>query len=731
MFLRTVLNRYLCASLLLVAPAHLDPMQEPAAKRLAAIVSVAVEEYAKGIDANGRIIAASELDEAAGFLRDAKEIAQKLDGPTAPAARLVLDSLIAAATRHAMPAELAALNKKFAEALGAEGAIDLPARLPDLLRAKQLFTQNCVACHGVTGAGDGPRAADFKPHPEPIGSAAEMHGVSPAHMYRVISVGVQGTTMSAWSSVLSVDDRWALVAYVNALRATDQSRAHGAGVLHAHCPSCASAAPPQSRSLLWQTEQSDDAIAALIAAGDPLTGISDGASLTGVERADAVAALRATPVLGGFAAPKTAAAATGDSLDTREAARHVVRLIGDALAAARAGRKSDAGDLAFDAYIAFEPLEGPARMRDPGLVAGMERHFADFKGAVKANDLAAAELERNRIEQGMPAILELEIPDSTGWGVFLESLLIILREGFEAILVVGAVVAFLIKTGNRARLRDIWWGVTAGLAASVILAFFLKTALAAVPASQDVIEGVTLLFAVVVLFSVSYWLLSKVEAAQWQKFIREKVNDALSHGGRFALGFVAFLAVFREGAETALFYQALFTRGTHNTMPVAMGLLVGAAALAVIFSLFYRFGVKIPLRPFFAVTSALLYTMAFVFAGKGLKELQEGNIVSQTLIPGFPHIEFFGIYPTVETLTAQGLLLGLLLFALWRTLAPAAADPAGDEDPEFSGEAIPPELAARLIDLQATARRLQDRVDSLEKEIEHDAKTHGHDGPPA
>ena len=720
MLLRMILNRYVTAVLLAATPLSGGP-QEPPAKRLAAIVSVAVAEYSKGIDAEGRIIAASELDEAAGFLRDAKDVAQRLDSPNAASVRLLLDSLAAAAARHAKPAELDALNKKFADALGAAGALDLPTRLPDMVRGKQLFVQFCAACHGATGAGDGARSAEFKPRPEPIGSAAHMHDVSPAHVYRVISVGVQGTMMVAWSSVLSVDDRWALVAFVNALRATDASRARGASVLGAHCASCGSATPPRSKNVAWQAEQSDDAIAAAIAAGDPLTGIADGAKLSDAERSDAVAALRAAPVLTGA---RSAIANSGDSLDTRSVARHVVRLIDDALAAARTGKKSEAGDLAFDAYIAFEPLEGPARMRDPGLVAGMERHFADFKGAVKANDLAAAELQRNRIEQGMPAILELQIPDSTGWGVFLESLLIILREGFETILVVGAVVAFLIKTGNRARLRDIWWGVGGGLVASAVLAFFLRTVLAAVPASQDVIEGFTMMLAVVVLFSVSYWLLSKVEAAQWQKFIRDKVNAALSHGGRFALGFVAFLAVFREGAETALFYQALFTRGSHNAMPVAMGLLVGGAALAVIFSLFYRFGVKIPLRPFFAVTSALLYTMAFIFAGKGLKELQEGNIVSQTLIPGFPHIEFFGIYPTVETLTLQGTLLALLLFALWRTLTPAAVDPR-DEDAEYSGESIPPELAERLTELQATARRLQDRVDSLEKEIEHDSKAHG------
>lgn len=430
-----------------------------------------------------------------------------------------------------------------------------------------------------------------------------------------------------------------------------------------------------------------------------------------------VAALRASAVVAGATAPTEAAA--GDAQDPRTAARQVVRLIDDALAAARGGRAADAGDLAFDAYIAFEPLEGPARMRDPGLVATMERHFADFKGAVKANDLAAAAEARTAIESGMPAVLELATPTSTTWGVFLESFLIIVREGFEAILVLGAVVAFLIKTGNRARLRDIWIGAGLGLGASAVLAVLMRTILVVVPASQELIEGVTMLVAVVVLFSVSYWLLSKVEGAKWQKFIRDKVNSALSHGGSFALAFVAFLAVFREGAETALFYQALFTRGSAVAWPVSFGLLAGFATLAVIFTLFWRFGVKIPLRPFFAVTSALLYYMAFVFAGKGVNELQEGNVVSRTRIPGFPHVEALGLYPTVETLIAQAVLFALLLFALWRTLAPSPADEQEEVEPS-----VPPEVASRIAELQATARRLQDRVDTLEKEIEQEIISH-------
>jgi high-affinity iron transporter len=515
--------------------------------------------------------------------------------------------------------------------------------------------------------------------------------------------------------MLSPDERWAVAAYVNSLRASDADRAAGATLLKARCAACGSGAPPELVRFAWQAEHSDSQIVAAITSGGAATGFRDGARLSATEAKQTVAALRAAPVVTAHA-PAAAVAVAEEAFTPRDAARRVQRLMDDALAAARASRAADAGDLAFDAYIAFEPLEGPARMRNPGLVADMERHFADFKGALKAGDVGAAESVRTKVEQGMPAILELSTPTSTRWGVFLESFVIIVREGFEAILVLGAIVAFLIKTGNRARLRDIWWGAGVGIAASAVLAVLLSTILKHVPASQDTIEGVTMLAAVVVLFSVSYWLLSKVEAAKWQKFIRDKVNAALSHGGIFALAFVAFLAVFREGAETALFYQALFTRGGDIVMPVSMGLLAGSATLAVIFTLFWRFGLRIPLRPFFAVTSALLYYMALVFAGSGINELQEANVLPRTLIPGFPHVDLIGLYPTVETLMAQGVLIVLLLFALWSHFKPSAEDEAGTE------ETVPPEVAARLAELQATARRLQDRVSTLEKEIESETK---------
>ncbi|MBA3656610.1 MAG: FTR1 family iron permease, partial [Gemmatimonadaceae bacterium] len=318
--------------------------------------------------------------------------------------------------------------------------------------------------------------------------------------------------------------------------------------------------------------------------------------------------------------------------------------------------------------------ETPVRAKKPALVSTMERYFADFKGAVRRNDMEGARSARKSIEAGIPQMVELARRQSGGWGSFFQSLLIILREGFEAILVIGAVVAFLIKTGHRERLRSIWVGAILGIVASFATAFLLKGVFAYMPGSRSIVEGVTMLIAVAVLFSVSYWLISKVEAAKWQQFIREKVNRSLEEGGGKALALVSFLAVYREGAETALFYQALFSEG-NVAIPLSLGILAGFALLAVIFTLFYRFGIRIPMRPFFTATSVLLYFMAFIFMGKGISELQEGDVVPITMIPNFPHIPSLGIFPSVETVAAQALLIILFVFAVAKTWSGSRMDP--------------------------------------------------------
>jgi len=719
----------LCRFLAVIAlglTSRLAAQDEHPIRRVANIVSVAVEEYKKGVDDKGRLISADEYQEAVGFLNDARDAAGRLPGDRAAAARAILDSIIAAMAAKKPPAAIEPMNQRFAAALGSEGALELPRTSIDTAAGRRLYESTCASCHGPRAMGDGPLAATLNPKPPAIGSAAAMADVAPAMMFRKISVGVLGTAMVGFSPKLTAEQRWNIVMYLGSLRSTPQQVADGEGLYAQGCVEChgmtglgdgsvarsLSKVPPELGSFAWQADRSDSQFALAVSAGMPGTPMPPAPNLTPAQVRSVVAYLRTLPMH-----PRTIAAATvaRDSGSTRAAANAALSLLEQSLTAARNGRVSEAADRAFDAYIAFEPIETPARARNPGMVSTMERLFAEFKGAIRGNDIHGAERARDAIELNMESVLDLTRPTGSASEAFLQSLVIILREGFEAILVVGAVVAFLLKTGHRERLRSIWMGIILALVASGLTAVVLRTVLSAIPASQEIIEGLTLLVAVAVLFSVSYWLISRVEAAKWQQFIREKVNSALEHGGGRALAFVAFLAVYREGAETALFYQALFNEGSHVVLPISLGIVTGFAGLAVIFTLFYRFGVRIPLRPFFSVTSVLLYYMAFVFTGKGIKELQEGNAIPITTIHGFPTVEALGLYPTWQTVLAQMVLLGLFVFAVAKTFWPkrsvalptvTAETPASDS------------LVLQLEQIRAANEALAARVAALEAKLE-------------
>ena len=706
---------------LVLAAATPGRAQEHPARRLSSIVGVAVEEYSKGIDASGKLTSELEYQEAVDFLLDARGVAERLSGDRAPVVRLLVDSLRSVVAAKRPPAEVLELHQRFVTALGNEGALELPSRPLNVAAGRTLYAQSCASCHGALGMGDGPAARGMTPAPPALGDASAMADLSPALVFRVISVGIAGTPMPAWGDRLTADQRWDVVAYLHSLRATNALQLEGEGLYARSCLACHGSSgaadgpaaasltrlPPDIGTFAWQAEHSDAELATIIREGIPGTAMPPSEGLNARQLAGIVAHLRALAAARG---PTPSAVASSD--DVQGTANRVLATLDQSLAAARGGRGPEAGDLAFDAYLAFEPLETRARARDPGLVAAIERQFADFKGAVRRGDVRGAERARSTIEVQLPNVLSLtEAPSGRG-ATFLQSFFIILREGLEAILVIGAVCAFLIKTGNRARLRSIWTGTALGLAASAATAVILQTVLRSMPASREIIEGATMLIAVAVLFSVSYWLISKVEAARWQQFIRDKVTNALQHGGGSALAFVAFLAVYREGAETALFYQALFGEGTDATGPIVLGIVAGAAVLAIVFTLFYRFGVRIPLRPFFAITSVVLYYMAFVFAGKGIRELQEGDVVPITTIPGLPSFEAMGIYNTVETLLAQVLLLVLFIFALVKTFWPARSVALPSAPPS----AVPMgDVTARLARMQETIERLGTRVEALEK----------------
>lgn len=285
----------------------------------------------------------------------------------------------------------------------------------------------------------------------------------------------------------------------------------------------------------------------------------------------------------------------------------------------------------------------------------LARRIDEQEAAAKAADAAeTAEAEVVEEKPSDPRLL-----------TFLAAFGIIVREGLEAILVIAAIIAYLVKSGNGRSLRNVYIGAVAGIAASFVAAAVLawaKRVFVGAGLAQEVIEGITALIAVCVLFYVSNWMISKAEAASWSRYIDGKVQSSVEQGSAFALAFTAFLSVFREGAEVVLFYQPMLSEGNPGMVWAGFG--TGCVLLVFVYLAITKLSIRLPIKVFFTATSILMAVMCVSFLGSGIKELAEGNVFDLALrVPGVPEndaIQVLGIYPYLETLLPQ-LILSIIL----------------------------------------------------------------------
>ncbi|MBZ7954077.1 FTR1 family iron permease [Campylobacter sp. W0018] len=305
---------------------------------------------------------------------------------------------------------------------------------------------------------------------------------------------------------------------------------------------------------------------------------------------------------------------------------------------------------------------------DSNLKLKIESLFSQSVALIKNNadkkELKATfdELE-NFIQQGID-----KIQDSTPYSLFIWALGIIMREGLEALIIVVAIVSYLVQSGNKNRLNIAYSALFTGIILSFITAFavswlFKENA----GQSRELIEGITMLIAVLLLFYVGFWLLSNAQNKKWASFIKQGAIDAISNNSAKTLWITVFLAVYREGAETVLFYQALLFDAKTSTDLTAIfgGLGLGILILIVLYFLLKAGAIRIPVKQFFYITSYIIFYMVFVFTGKGIAELIEGKIILPSLVPmNFEPILWLGIYPYYETLIPQFIVLILLIIGI-------------------------------------------------------------------
>jgi high-affinity iron transporter len=519
-----------------------------------------------------------------------------------------------------------------------------PRKIPDTQRAAVLYRQLCAKCHGAAGHGDGSMGKTLNPKPANFHDAARMGQRSVYGLYNTIYLGVAGTGMAGYPQ-LTDDERWSLAFFVSNLRTPAERLELG--------------------RKLWEKRDFHGAVPNLATLATLTTNevvINHGDNTRAV-----FAYLRAEP-------------------QALMATRHATLIfateqLDHALDSYRAGDLAKAQRFAIAAYLeGFEPMEISLDNLDAQLRFDIEREMMTVRQLI--NDGASAESLAAKIEQAKALLSQAEELLREGKlsiaGAFASSLFVLLREGLEAILVLAAVMAFVVKSGQRNALPYIHAGWSGALLMGA-LTWAAATWLVDISgAGREITSGITALIASAMLIYVGFWLHDKTHAQAWQKFLKDKVGAALEKKTLWALALISFFAVYRELFETVLFYQALWAQTNDSTRPALWsGMLAASLTLLVTGWGLFRFGIRLPLNSFFSGTSLLLAILAVIFAGQGVASLQEAGIVAASPV-NFISLPMLGVLPTAQTLMTQLAVIGILFLCYRIPLRRRRSDQTGN-----------------------------------------------------
>ena len=503
-----------------------------------------------------------------------------------------------------------------ARQLGAKLAVayevsQAPVITPDPARGAPLYAQNCAVCHGSTGAGDGPAGIGLTPPPANLRDAERLDRLSLYDVYNTLGLGVEGTDMPSFADQLDDCQRWDIASYIAGFSADA-----AAG------------------------ERSDKTFdLADLARQTP-------AEVSVAEGPQAAATFRAQR-----AQPPQVKRGPAQLLD------YTSQTLDKSLAAYRAGDHDQAYDLSVAAYLeGFELVESSLDNVNTTVRKDTEKALMAYRQSLQ--DGLPAPQAAQKLEAAKAKLREsAELLGSDGLSVslsFISGLLILLREGLEAILVLAAILAFLRNTGQASAVRsvNIGWGLAllAGLGTWALAAYVIDVS----GAQRELLEGATALFASVMVLWLGVWMHDRRHAAAWQDYIK---GSLVGGGGRFGFAILAFFSVYRELFEVILFYETLWLQAGpagHNAV-----LAGGATALVLLVGLAWvilRGSAKLPLAMFFGINAALLCALSVVFAGHGVKALQEAGIFGTRPVSFF-EFDWLGIHADAYSLSAQAIAL--------------------------------------------------------------------------
>ncbi|MBX7115953.1 MAG: FTR1 family protein [Myxococcaceae bacterium] len=585
----------LCGTLALAAPAA----RAEEWQRLVGVLQYLEGDYPAAVASQD----AFELAEQRAFVADAVATARGLG----PDAAMYVERLLAL-QKHIDDGRDADVVSRDSGALAREMTLSAglqrrPRHAPDFASAQKLWAQSCAVCHGANGDGETPFKQTLKPPPANFTEAQVLAGLSPFRAYNTLSSGIPGTAMPSFPT-LTEDERWSLAFYLFTF-----SR-----------PACTTPLPHATLEAL--AIQSDE-------------------ELTQHYGAKAVDCLRSTPPAESVAVDLAAAV---------ERIEHVRR-------EAKTANPDAVRAALVDAYLqGFEPLEPLLRSRAPDAVAKVEHDFLQARQVThdpKQLDAALASLSANLEQLGSK-----EAPRADFWSVFLSALLILVREGFEAAVVVGALLAVLKKVGATEQARTVHWGWVTALGAGIIGFAIGHRALSG--AHRESLETMVGFVAVVMLAYAALWLNARSNISQYMGELREKMKGALGTGSTWGLFAIAFTAVARETFETALFLQGL---ATDSLSGAVYGGLAGLVALTVLFAIIRRAGFILPMKTLFNASTVLLLFTAVMILGKSMHGLIELGQLDPAPLPFFS-VPALGIFADAWSLVPQALLV-LVPSVMW------------------------------------------------------------------
>ncbi|VAW58127.1 hypothetical protein MNBD_GAMMA11-716, partial [hydrothermal vent metagenome] len=497
----------------------------------------------------------------------------------------------------------------------------IPRKQPDLKRASQLFADNCTSCHGIDGSGNGPAAIDMEPAPTNFRESERYQQRTLFGLHSTITRGVNDTAMPAFKQ-FSDDERWSLAFYVGGL-----------------------AAPAKDLTTDIHTLKS------------PLLNISQFTTITpeqaeelyGRGGSDLVAYLRHHPEV---------------FFNNRSSLTFAHEKLADVITAYASNDTKAAYAYAVEAYLeGFELVEQNINAFDKPLKLEIEVAMTGLRNKIRNGEsLQVIKDDIAFINEKLAIADELMDSNSlSGEAAFASAFFILLREGLEALLIVAALAAFLVRTKRRDGLRYIHLGWISALASGLLTWWVSLSLISISGASREITEGVAAIVATLVLLYVGFWMHDKTSAAKWKKFIDDSMHKALTSGTLWTLTGLSFIAVYREAFETILFYQALWAQTNEAGKTMAMsGFGSAVAVLSIVGWLIMRYSVRLPLRQFFAVTGGLMFVLAIIFAGKGIAALQGAGLIISSPVSFF-RIDLLGIYPNLQGLLVQ---LGLIILAI-------------------------------------------------------------------